>query len=68
MRRRSSLRSRITDLGITAGDIHLQRSAVFMAVLVRIFPLGLAAVCLHQHQCQHIEKLLVKTLTNQKIF
>ena len=37
---------RITNLGITAGGIHLQRSAVFMTILVRIFPLGLAAVCL----------------------
>jgi hypothetical protein len=55
----------ITDFGITAGGIHLQRSAVFVTILVRIFPRWLASVSLRQHQCQHIEKLLVKTLTNQ---
>jgi len=56
---------RITDLGITAGGIHLQRTAVLMAFLVRILRLWLAAVGLRKHQGQHIEELLVKTLANQ---
>jgi hypothetical protein len=50
---------RITNLCITAGRIHFQRTTVLMTVIVFLFCLWLASVGLRQHQGQHIEELLV---------
>ena len=56
---------RIAHLCIAAGGIDLQRASVHIAVLIGVLALWHAAVCLGQHQRQHVEELLVKTLADQ---
>ena len=56
---------RIANLGVTTCGITLHRTAVVIAVLVGAFFLRLASVRFGQHQGQHVEEVLVKTLADQ---